>query len=147
MGDLVVQQFVSADGFAADDSGEFDLFEGVEGATADFDRGNSAWIDRVSAILLGRNTYEQFVSFWPTDAAKGELVAAQINSVPKHVFSSSLTEAPWGEFEPATVQSGDVVEDVRRLKSEMRGDLITQAEPRLLPGTSSAMLDEVRSEQ
>ena len=121
MGALVVQQVVSADGFAVDGDRIFDL---IDGDTADFDRSNSSWIDRASAILLGRTTYEQFVAFWPTDAARDELVEAQINSVPKHVFSTSLTEAPWGDFEPATVQSGDAIENVRRLKSEMRGDLI-----------------------
>ena len=34
MGRLVVQQFVSTDGFAADERGEFDLFEHVEGDPA-----------------------------------------------------------------------------------------------------------------
>ena len=124
MGKLIVQQFVSADGYAADDSGEFDLFSTVEGDSAGFDRANAAWIDDVGAILIGRRTYQEFVTYWPTDAAKHEVVSDPINTLPRFVFSTTLTEAPWGEYEPATIESGDAADTVRRLKNAIDRDLI-----------------------
>ena len=47
MGDLVVQQFVSADGFAANDRNEFDLFDRVEGDSSEFDQSNLEWLETV----------------------------------------------------------------------------------------------------
>ena len=124
MGRLVVQQFVSADGFAADDRGEFDLFDHVEGDSGPFDRSNAAWLEEVGAIVLGANTYAMFAGYWPTSQSAHELVAARINALPKYVFSRSLTEAPWGDHAPATVEAGDAAETVARLKREIAGDLI-----------------------
>ena len=57
MGQLVVQQFVSADGFAANDRNEFDLFDHVEGDSSAFDRSNLEWLEGIGAIVLGANTY------------------------------------------------------------------------------------------
>ena len=39
MGQLVVQEFVTADGFAANTSNEFNTYEMLEGGTTEFDRG------------------------------------------------------------------------------------------------------------
>lgn len=62
--------------------------------------------------------------YWPTSAADGEIVAPRINSLPKYVFSRSLGSAPWGNYEEATIKSGDAGQVIRRLKSEIAGDLI-----------------------
>jgi dihydrofolate reductase len=124
MGDLVVQQFVSADGFAANDQNEFDLFDGVEGESSEFDQSNLEWLERVGAIILGARTYRMFASYWPTPAADGEIVAPKINSLPKYVFSRSLTSAPWGDHREAEIVSGDAAQAIRRLKSEIPGDLV-----------------------
>jgi dihydrofolate reductase len=65
-----------------------------------------------------------FSSYWPIPQADHELVAQKINSLPKYVFSRSLKSAPWGEYEDARIESGDAAQAVRRLKGEVRGDLI-----------------------
>ena len=62
MGDLVVQQFVSADGFAANDRGEFDLFDGLESDSSEFDQSNLEWLESVGAIVLGAETYRMFAT-------------------------------------------------------------------------------------
>lgn len=124
MGHLVVQQFVSADGFAANDQNEFTLFDDVEGDSGEFDRSNLVWLERVGAIVLGADTYRMFASYWPTPAANSELVGPRINALPKYVCSRSLTSAPWGDHRPATIESGDAAQAVRRLKEEVAGDLI-----------------------
>lgn len=127
MGKLVVQQFVSADGFAADTHNQFTLFDhmdGDSGDTADFNQSNRAWLDSVGAIVLGADTYRMFVEYWPTSASDGEIVAPRINELPKFVFSKSLGAAPWGDYPAATIESGDAVEAIRRLKIDIVGELI-----------------------
>lgn len=119
-----MQQFVSADGFAANDRNEFDLFDGVEGDSTEFDQSNLEWLETVGAIVLGASTYRMFAGYWPTPAADGELVAPRINSLPKYVFSRSLSSAPWGDYEEATIEAGDAAEAIQRLKSEIAGDLV-----------------------
>jgi dihydrofolate reductase len=124
MGDLVVQQFVSADGYAANARNEFDLFDRIEGDSTEFDRRNVEWLARVGAVVLGAETYRMFAGYWPTSAAAHEVVAPKVNSLPKYVFSRSLTSAPWGDYPEARIESGDPVETIDRIKSEVRGDLV-----------------------
>jgi dihydrofolate reductase len=124
MARLVLQQFVSADGFAADADGQFTLFDRVEGDPTEFDRANQRWLDSVGLILLGATTYAEFVRYWPTPAAQQEVVAERINALPKVVFSRSLTEAPWGGYEPARIVSGDAGPVVAELKAVVSGDIV-----------------------
>jgi dihydrofolate reductase len=123
MGSLIVQQVVSADGFAGDPSGDFALFDGV-GASDELDNETLARLDGVEAIVLGATTYRMFASYWPTPESDQELLAARINELPKIVVSTTLEEAPWGEYDPAMVVSDDAAEAVRRLKLDLPGDLI-----------------------
>ncbi|MFD0474548.1 dihydrofolate reductase family protein [Nonomuraea thailandensis] len=68
-------------------------------------------------LVLGRVTYEGFARTWPT--MTGE-VADKINSLPKHVASTTLTETTWN----AEVLAGDPVEAVARLKKAGDGTLV-----------------------
>jgi dihydrofolate reductase len=119
-----MQQFVSADGFAADERNEFTLFDQVGGNTSEFDRSNVALLEGVGAIIFGATTYRMFVNYWPTPASEGELIAPRINSLPKHVFSRTLTEAPWGEFPAANVESRDVRSAIEHIADATDGDMI-----------------------
>ncbi len=87
MGQLVVQEFVTADGFAANTNNEFNAYEMLEGGTAEFDRSQLAWLDTVEAMVLGASTYRMFAEFWPTPASDGEVIAAGAErSPPFRVF-------------------------------------------------------------
>ncbi|GAB3605913.1 dihydrofolate reductase family protein [Conyzicola nivalis] len=123
MGDLVVHQFVSADGFAGDESGEFTLFDG-SGPSDELDNETLSRLETVDAILLGATTYRMFATFWPTSDSDQEILAQRINELPKIVVSTTLEEAPWGEYPPAMVVSDDAAEAVRRFKRDLPGDLI-----------------------
>ncbi len=68
-------------------------------------------------LVLGRVTYEGFAQTWPTMTGA---VADKINSLPKHVASSTLTETTWN----AEVMAGDAVEAVARLKEAGDGTLV-----------------------
>ena len=66
------------------------------------------------ALLLGRVTYQGFAAAWPSRTNE-EGFADRMNSLPKFVASTTL-EAPleWN----ATLLTGDVAEEVRKLKEQ-----------------------------
>jgi dihydrofolate reductase len=68
-------------------------------------------------LVLGRVTYEGFAGTWPT--MTGDL-ADKINSLPKHVASTTLTETTWN----AEVLVGDAVAAVAQLKDSGDGTLV-----------------------
>ncbi len=70
------------------------------------------------ALLLGRVTYEGFAEAWPQRS--GDPIADKINAMPKHVASTTLTDATWN----ASIIEGDVAEGVAALKEEPGGDLL-----------------------
>ena len=72
MGQLVVQQFVTADGFAANTNNEFTAYELLEGGTTEFDRSQLAWLDTVDAMVLGAATYRMFVETGPPRPPTGK---------------------------------------------------------------------------
>ena len=124
MGQLVVQEFVTADGFAANTNNEFNTYEMLQGDTAEFDRSQLSWLDSVDAMVLGAATYRMFVEFWPTPASDGEVIAPALNGLRRFVFSRSLRNAPWGDLPAATIESGDAVEAIRRIKHEVEGAIV-----------------------
>jgi dihydrofolate reductase len=124
MGQLIIQDFVSADGFAADANNEFTFYEYLDGGTAEFDRSQLEWLKTVDTMVLGANTYREFAEYWPTRASNGEIIAPSLNGLRRVVFSRHLAKAPWGDMAEAAVESGDAVEAIRRLKSETEGDIV-----------------------
>jgi dihydrofolate reductase len=73
-----------------------------------------------SAFLFGRRTFEIFRGAWPDETDPANPIATAINSLPKYVVSSSLSEADatWRGEHPDTAHlvSGDVVAAVQALK-------------------------------
>jgi dihydrofolate reductase len=74
---------------------------------------------RADAFLFGRRTYDMFAPYW---GAQGDSnpVAAALNSRPKYVASTTLTDAAWAD---TTVLSGDLAASVRVLKDKPGGEL------------------------
>jgi dihydrofolate reductase len=113
---LILEEWLSLDGFAADRNDRLDFFPATE--TDHFsDRDQLHFLDSVDTILLGRRTYELFAGFWPTASAEREIIADRLNELPKLVFSKTLTEAPWGTWLPAQIVRGDAVDEIRQLKA------------------------------
>src|SRR5918997_628498 len=77
--------------------------------------------ERADALLLGRQTFEDFRSYWPgrTDDPTG--ISAYLDRVQKYVVSSTLTEPGW---QHTTVLDGDPVERVRELKQQQGADIV-----------------------
>ena len=72
-------------------------------------------------FVLGRRTYEIFAAYWPNAPEEEQVVAGPLNSKPKYVASTTLTEPL--EWQNSTLVEGDLATGVRALKQEDGGDL------------------------
>ena len=143
MGRIVVTEFVSLDGVVeAPGGGEdfrhggwsFDISRGDEGDQFKLDETMSS-----EALLLGRITYEGFAAAWP--ARDGEF-ADKFNQMPKYVVSSTLADPDWSN---TTVLSGDVAEEVAKLKQKHEGDVVVHGSPSLVQTLlENDLVDELR---
>jgi dihydrofolate reductase len=101
-------------------------------------------LNSVDTLLFGRVTYEGMASFWPTPEAEASdpVVAKQMNSLPKLVFSTSLESADWNN---SRLIKDDPAAAVARLKQEGGGDAIVLASSDLaLTLAAHDLIDEYR---
>jgi dihydrofolate reductase len=120
---LIVEEWISLDGYAADIKGATDFFPSTEQNRAS-DEDQLKFLDTIDIILLGRKTYELFAGFWPTVTTDKEILADKLNSIPKVVISGILKMAPWGNFPEAAVVSGGPVAVVNKLMQEKGKDIV-----------------------
>jgi len=78
-------------------------------------------LTEAGGFLLGRRTYEIFASYWPNATEEEQIIAQPLNTLPKYVASTTLTEPL--EWQNSTVLQGDVAEAVAALKQEDGADL------------------------
>ena len=71
-------------------------------------------------FVLGRKTYEIFAASWPQMNDPNDPVGSKLNSLPKYVASSTLTDAEWNN---SHILGGDVVAEVAKLKEQPGGEL------------------------
>ena len=110
---LTVFNNVTADGFFAGEGGDISWFKGAMDAEfGAFVAGNATGGGQ---LLFGRITYDLMASYWPTPfaAENDPVIAKQMNSLSKVVFSRTLAAATWQNTKLA---SGDLISGVRRMK-------------------------------
>jgi dihydrofolate reductase len=124
MGRIIVSENVTLDGVVQDPAG-------AEG----FTRGG--WVGRIGdrgrdgaakalfdeamgaeAQLFGRRTYEFLAARWPS---RNGALADRLNTMPKYIVSSTLTNPTWNN---STVLNGVVVDEVRQLKRQIDGEIV-----------------------
>jgi len=145
MGRIVVTEFISLDGVIEAPGGGEDYKHA--GWTFEFDRGEEGdafKLDEVleaDAQLLGRRTYEGFAAAWPNYSDEVGF-ASKMNSMPKYVVSKTLESADWNN---STILSGDLVDDVTKLKSEVDGVILVAGSAQLVQGLiANDLVDELR---
>lgn len=143
---LIVQQWVTVDNIAAEEDGGLSFVSGEpfdDATTNPFKENLMGFIDSVDTMILGANTYAQSVGYWPHAADQGEY-GEKLNNLTKYVASSTLDEAPWGDFPAATVTS-DPVATIRELKAQDGKDLWLWGSLQLMHSLIDAgVVDEVR---
>jgi dihydrofolate reductase len=120
---LVLEEWISLDGYAVDKAGQLNFFPSTE-ANRYSDQDQLRFLERIDTILLGRATYQLFVDFWPTATVDKEIISDTLNSLPKVVFSNTLKEAPWGKWPSARVVPGDAVREVAMMKAGKGKDMV-----------------------
>jgi dihydrofolate reductase len=145
MGEVVVSEFVTVDGVMEDPGGAeafdrggwaFQFERGPEGDKFKLDETMSA-----EALLLGRTTYEGFARAWPSRTDEVGF-ADKMNGMPKFVVSGTLTSADWNN---STVISGNLSDEVARLKQQLNGEILVAGSGQLVRGLLEAKLvDELR---
>jgi dihydrofolate reductase len=132
MADVVVSEFVTLDGVFEDPGGaeKFDkggwVFRYARGP--DGDKFKFEELMSADAMLLGRVTYEGFAAAWPSRTDEAGF-AERMNGMPKYVVSSTLERADWSN---STVIRDGVVDAVKRLKSEISGDILVAGSGKLV---------------
>ena len=127
MGKIVITTNASLDGVVQDPDGEegfrlggwFGQFGGK-----DLEQWAEVETDealRAEALLLGRRSEEWFATRWASRTGEW---ADRLNSMPKYVVSSTLTEPRWRN---STILKGDVVDEVSKLKQEIAGEILVYA--------------------
>jgi dihydrofolate reductase len=125
MGRIVVSENVSLDGVVQDPAGDEGFrLGGWVGLIRDHPQLGKLALDEAAgaeALLLGRRSYEWFASRWPSRT--GEL-ADRLNSLPKYVVSSTLERPEWNN---SSALSGDVLQEVSKLKNALEGEIVVPA--------------------
>ncbi len=83
---------------------------------------------RADAFLFGRRTYELFAGYWgaeeraraAADDPGNNQIAAALNSRPKYLASTTITEPGWAN---TTHMSGDLATAIGELKAKRHGEL------------------------
>jgi dihydrofolate reductase len=107
VGRIVAVEYLSIDG----------VFENPSWTQPYFDEAVAAFqgeaMQSADALLMGRVTYDGMSQAWPAMGNDPSTGGDIMNSIGKYVPTSTLSEPTWN----ATFMSGDVVEEVSRLKA------------------------------
>lgn len=71
---LILEEWLSLDGYAEDANGRLDFFPDTA-ANKFSDQDQLEFLENIDTMLLGRKTYELFASFWPEAHAGTEIIA------------------------------------------------------------------------
>lgn len=119
MGQLILFNMMSLDGFFADNNGELD-WHNVDDEFNEFTLGQ---LNDADHLIFGRKTYELMADYWPTKQAisSDPKIAGRMNGLAKTIFSTTLDEANW---ENTRLYSNEVVKVVSDLKKSSEKDIL-----------------------
>ena len=137
---LILKMSVSVDGFVAGPNGEIDwMFKSTDDAYVDWIV-DTLW--QAGVHIMGSRTFRDMAAYWPTSTEK---IAAPMNEIPKVVFSrkgsvetahtgqttraqahkpGTASSANTGGWRDIPVASGDLADEIARLKSQPGKDIL-----------------------
>lgn len=140
---LIASEFITLDGVMEDPGGAEKFERG--GWAFQFERGpegDKFKLDEVmnsDALLLGRVTYEEFASAWPSRT--GEF-ADKMNGMPKYVVSNTLQEPAWNN---SIVIKRNIEDEISKLKSMPGKDILIAGSAKMVQTLmQQELIDEYR---
>jgi dihydrofolate reductase len=139
MGKIVMWNLMTLDGY----------FEGTKKWDLDFH--NTVWGDELerlsieqlkqcNSLVFGRVTYEGMAAYWTTVTGEAE-VAGFMNSLPKIVFSRTLTKADWNN---TRLVKDNIEEEIIKLKRSEKDSYIFGSADLSATLTKLGLIDEYR---
>jgi dihydrofolate reductase len=112
-----------------------------------FDDMSRNWVvenlTQAGGYLLGRRTYDNFAGHWPNASREEQVIAQPLNTKPKYVASTTLTEPL--AWQNSTLLKGDVTKAVAALKKQDGADLLVIGSPKLVQSlVDFDLVDEFR---
>jgi dihydrofolate reductase len=134
---VVLQMGVTVDGYVAGRASEGDW--GLPAEHPDVRAWKTASLRGVGTHIMGRVTYEQMAGYWPT---AGGGYADFMNTLPKVVFSRTLTDAGWAG---TRIAAGDTAAEIAALKAEPGGEIMAHGGAAFVQALSRLrLIDEYR---
>ena len=138
MGKVIVHTWMTLDGVAqAPGAPEEDSSGGFQHGgwhLPYFDDTSRKWVAdsyaEAGGFLFGRRTFESLAGYWPHASEEEQVIAEPLNTKPKYVVSTTLTEPL--AWQNSTVLKGDVAEAVAALKGQDGGDLLVVGSTQLV---------------
>lgn len=130
MRDLIVTENITLDGVIDATEGWFNPSGDADVDDSDIAEAIREQTHAADALLVGRVTFEQLRGYWPLQTDDTTGVSDYLNQVAKFVVSSTLGDPGWDH---STVLRGDVVNEVRALKSGPGKDIVTHRQPDVGP--------------
>ncbi len=123
MRNIIVEVWISLDGYISDKENSTNFFVKYirESYTSEY---RLEFLNTIDTILFGRKTYDQFAGLWPNRPIEKEALAEKMNRAKKIVFSSTLSKAPWGKWEEAEIENGNLIVRLNELKSMPGKDIV-----------------------
>jgi dihydrofolate reductase len=135
MRDLIITENITLDGV-------IEATEGWFSPAGDEAEGSQSDVEAADALLLGRVTFEQMRGYWPLQTDDTTGITEYLNTVSKYVVSSTLHDPRW---EHTSVLRGDVLDEIRALKSLPGEDIVTTGSITLVRELiASGLVDEYR---
>lgn len=101
-------------------------------------------LENTDTILLGRNTAQEFISFWDEVATNTShpdfALGKKISEIPKVVFSNTITHHNWSN---TTIINGNINDEIIKLKESKGNDILVYGGASL---ASSLILNELVDE-
>jgi dihydrofolate reductase len=136
---LIAFENISLDGFFCDEHNDMSWAHNDDAEWIEWTSQNAG---RGGVLVFGRVTYDQMVSFWPTEDAKRMMpaVAKGMNDAKKVVFSKKMKKATWHN---TAVVNADIAGAVKKLKADADADLVVMGSGSIVSQLTAAGLVDV----